>query len=129
MKRTRLTYLCAILVLIPIGLLSRRIGWLPDACGDALWSMMVFCCWRFVLVRSKLSVVAATSLITAYAVEFSQLVKYDWLDRFRDTFVGHMMLGQGFLWTDLVADTAGIVIIFATASLIRKTNHEGLYSN
>ena len=123
MKNTRLTYLCAILVLIPIGLLSRRIGWFPDACGDALWSMMVFCCWRIVLVRSKLSVVAIASLISAYAVEFSQLVKDDWLDRFRATFVGHMMLGQGFLWTDLVADTAGIAIIFVTFALFCVNTH------
>lgn len=45
-----LQYTSAVIALIALGLLSRRINGIPDACGDALWAMMVFCCWRIVLV-------------------------------------------------------------------------------
>ena len=120
--KLRLKYLCAVIVLIPIGLLSRRIEFLPDACGDALWSMMMFCCWRILLVRRNLTTAAAAALITAFTVEFSQLIRYDWLDSFRSTFIGHMMLGQGFLWTDLVADAIGIAVIYIVAAWLSANN-------
>ena len=48
--RSKLFYsLLGIVVLIPLGLLSRRVNALPDETGDALWAMMVFCFWRILL--------------------------------------------------------------------------------
>ena len=112
MKRKILISLIGIVVLIPLGLYSRHISWLPKETGDALWAMMVFCFWRIILVKSKLRTVAIVSLAHSFIVEFSQLLRWPWLVSFRDTFVGHMMLGQGFLWTDLVAYVIGIIIIY-----------------
>ena len=112
MKRKILISLIGIVVLIPLGLYSRHITWLPKEIGDALWAMMVFCFWRIILVKSKLRTVAIVSLAHSFIVEFSQLLRWPWLVSFRDTFVGHMMLGQGFLWTDLVAYVIGIIIIY-----------------
>lgn len=112
MKRKILISLIGIVVLIPLGLYSRHITWLPKETGDALWAMMVFCFWRIILVKSKLRTVAIVSLTHSFIVEFSQLLRWPWLVSFRDTFVGHMMLGQGFLWTDLVAYVIGIIIIY-----------------
>ena len=112
MKRKILISLIGIVVLIPLGLYSRHITWLPKETGDALWAMMVFCFWRIILVKSKLRTVAIVSLAHSFIVEFSQLLRWQWLVSFRSTFVGHMMLGQGFLWTDLVAYVIGIIIIY-----------------
>ena len=112
MKRKILISLIGIVVLIPLGLYSRHITWLPNETGDALWAMMVFCFWRIILVKSKLRTVAIVSLAHSFIVEFSQLLRWQWLVSFRNTFVGHMMLGQGFLWTDLVAYMIGITIIY-----------------
>ena len=112
MKRKILISLIGIVVLIPLGLYSRHITWLPKETGDALWAMMVFCFWRIILVKSKLRIVAIVSLAHSFIVEFSQLLRWQWLVSFRNTFVGHMMLGQGFLWTDLVAYMIGITFIY-----------------
>ena len=112
MKRKILISLIGIVVLIPLGIYSRHITWLPKETGDELWAMMVFCFWRIILVKSKLRTVAIVSLTHSFIVEFSQLLRWPWLVSFRDTFVGHMMLGQGFLWTDLVAYVIGIIIIY-----------------
>ena len=112
MKRKLLISLIGIIVLIPVGLYSRHVTWLPDEVGDALWAMMVFCFWRIILVKKDLPLVALISLIHSYLVEFSQLVRWPWLVSFRRTFIGHMMLGQGFLWIDLLATLIGIVLIF-----------------
>ena len=115
-----LQYTSAVIALIALGLLSRRINGIPDACGDALWAMMVFCCWRIVLVLRPLKIVAVVALITSYLVEFSQILSFDWLVRLRSTFLGHMLLGQGFLWIDLLAYTIGIIVIFIITEYIEK---------
>ena len=115
-----LQYTSAAIALIVLGLLSRRINGIPDACGDALWAMMVFCCWRIVLVLRPLKTVALVALITSFLVEFSQILSFDWLVRLRSTFLGHMLLGQGFLWIDLLAYTIGIIIIYIITVFIEK---------
>lgn len=119
--KKRLQYTSAVIALIVLGLLSRRINGIPDACGDALWAMMVFCCWRIVLVLRPLKTVAIVALITSYLIEFSQILSFDWLVSLRSTFIGHMVLGQGFLWTDLLAYTIGIIIIYLVVAAIEKT--------
>ncbi|MDO4201873.1 MAG: DUF2809 domain-containing protein [Bacteroidales bacterium] len=101
-----------IIVLIPLGLYSRHLKWIPKETGDALWAMMVFCLWRIILVKQSLRLVAIISLTHSFLVEFSQILRWSWLVSFRSTFIGHMMLGQGFLWTDLLAYLIGILIIF-----------------
>lgn len=103
--------LIGIVVLLPLGLCSRHINFLPDETGDALWAMMVFCLWRILLVRRELRVVAIVSIIHSFLVEFSQLVRLPPLVSFRSTFIGHMMLGQGFLWADLLAYLLGVGVI------------------
>jgi len=115
-----LQYTSAVIALIALGLLSRRINGIPDACGDALWAMMVFCCWRIVLVLRPLKTVALVALITSFLVEFSQILSFDLLVRLRSTFLGHMLLGQGFLWIDLLAYTIGIIVIYIITVFIEK---------
>ena len=119
-KSKLFTPIIGIILLIPIGLISRRIGWIPTETGDALWAMMVFCLWRIVLHNKKLPLVAITSLAHCYLVEFSQMITWRWLVSFRQTFIGHMMLGQGFLWIDLLAYSIGIIVIDMIFSKIEK---------
>ena len=119
-RKLRICYLAGIAVLIALGLLSRRVKFVPAACGDALWAMMVYCCFRIVLIRKPLVISAAAALIASFAVEFSQMLTPDWLVKIRSTFLGHMLLGQGFLWSDLLAYTIGIAVIYGLTALIRK---------
>lgn len=119
--RNKLLYsLLGFVVLIPLGLLSRRVNALPYEAGDALWAMMVFCFWRILLVNRPLKVVAAVALVHSFVVEFSQLLTFPWLVSFRHTFIGHMMLGQGFLWIDLIAYTVGILIIYWVYKVLER---------
>ena len=118
--KLRIFYLSGIAVLIALGLLSRRVKFVPAACGDALWAMMVYCCFRIVLIRKPLVISAAAALIASFAVEFSQMLTPDWLVKIRSTFLGHMLLGQGFLWSDLLAYTIGIAVVYGITALIRQ---------
>lgn len=118
--KLRIFYLSGIAVLIALGLLSRRVKFVPAACGDALWAMMVYCCFRIVLISKPMIISAVAALITSFAIEFSQMLTPDWLVKIRSTFLGHMLLGQGFLWSDLLAYTIGIAVIYGLTALIRK---------
>ena len=120
MKRNIIISLIGIAVLIPLGLWSRQIDSIPNETGDALWAMMVFCIWRIILHRKQLMTIAIVSLISSYLVEFSQLITWPFLVEFRKTFIGHMMLGQGFLWVDLLAYTIGIVCVVGIFKFLEK---------
>ena len=119
-RKLRICYLSGTVVLIALGLLSRRVKFVPAACGDALWAMMVYCCFRIVLIRKPMIISAVAALITSFAIEFSQMLTPDWLVKIRSTFLGHMLLGQGFLWSDLLAYTLGIAVIYGLTALIRQ---------
>ena len=119
-RKLRICYLSGTVVLIALGLLSRRVKFVPAACGDALWAMMVYCCFRIVLIRKPMIISAVAALITSFAIEFSQMLTPDWVVKIRSTFLGHMLLGQGFLWSDLLAYTIGIAVIYGLTALIRK---------
>lgn len=109
-------------LIIALGLLSRKVSLLPQETGDALWAMMVFCLMRIAMPKAGLLKVSLMALAISFAVEFSQLIRWQWLVDLRSTTVGHLVLGQGFLWKDLVAYTIGIVLIYTTSSLSEKYN-------
>ncbi len=111
-KKRRLFYAFLTALIIFLGLFSRLIPAIPAATGDALWAMMVFCCFRFLFSLAKLSRVAMVSLLVSYFVEFSQLIRWPGLVELRSTTLGHLALGQGFLWSDIVAYTVGIALIY-----------------
>jgi hypothetical protein len=112
------------LLVIGVGLASRgQPGLFPtflaEYPGDALWALMVYygigCLWP----QLKLLPRAVSALLLSYGVELSQLFHTDWLDRFRSTIIGHLMLGQGFQWADLVAYTLGVWVGFLGEKAIR----------
>jgi hypothetical protein len=60
--------------------------------------------------RPCLAVLAAAALGISFAVEFSQLVQVEWLERLRATRAGALVLGRGFLATDLICYAAGVAL-------------------
>lgn len=101
--------------MIAWGVLSRRYPqFLPAALGkypgDALWALMVFLGFGFCLRSSPTLVVALTVLAFSVAIEFSQLYHATWIDSIRATLLGHLILGSGFAWFDMVAYAVGVSI-------------------
>ena len=54
--------------------------------------------------------VMLAALAFSFAIEFSQLYQADWINALRRTTLGGLILGYGFLWSDLVCYTVGILI-------------------
>ena len=101
-----------------IGWSVRHLLWayLPDCInfwiGDFIWAMMLYfaCCTIFSPKGAKFCVIS--TLIFCYAIEVSQLYKAEWIDAIRNTTIGGLILGHGFLWSDIAAYTGGILTGF-----------------
>lgn len=106
-----LKHLLRLGIIVVIGLLSRRVAIIPAWIGDALWAIAVYETLCLLTQRSMSYTLYITALAIAYLVEYSQLLDWEWLVTIRNTTIGHLLLGQGFLWSDLVAYTIGISVI------------------
>ena len=58
-----------------------------------------------------------------FLIELSQLYHSPWIDAVRQTRLGGLVLGFGFLWSDLVTYTVGglVGLVLETKVLLKKT--------
>jgi len=112
--RKRTWYLLAFVATIVAGLISRRFPQiLPAAAGkypgDALWSLMVFCGMGAIFRNASSLKLGLGALGFSFGIEVLKLCQAPWLVSVRHTVLGHLILGQVFLWQNLVAYTIGIL--------------------
>jgi hypothetical protein len=78
--------------------------------GDILWGLMVYFIIRFLFITRSIKWVSIASLLFCYAIEFSQLYQAPWINNIRHTVIGGLILGETFLWGDMLCYTVGIAI-------------------
>ena len=76
--------------------------------GSLLWATMVFLLAGVLLPLTTRSQLAAIAMVIAIVVEFSRLVHTPWLDAFRLTTAGALLLGRIFSLWNVVAYAVGI---------------------
>ncbi|OAF08621.1 DUF2809 domain-containing protein [Bradyrhizobium neotropicale] len=115
--RTALSRAALVLVVIACGLSLRWHGFplgLPAFVvkygGSLLWATMVFLLVGVLAPRLTRLQIAAIAAAIALVVEFSRLVHAPWLDAFRLTTAGALLLGRIFSLWNLVAYAAGIAV-------------------
>src|SRR5687768_1735883 len=106
MKRNRYLYFILACVVVVLGLASRRHSavlpsFLAEYAGDTLWATMLFLGIGLMAAKSSTIRVAIAALVVSYAVELSQLYHASGIDSVRDTRIGGLVLGYGFLWSDI----------------------------
>ncbi len=126
LRRSRALYLLLAAATIVLGLATRWFrGVLPDAvgayAGDVLWAAMVYLLIAAVWPRASMSRVAAGAAIFSLAIELSQLYHVPWIDAVRQTRIGGLVLGFGFLWSDLACYAAGIALAAALDRLASRS--------
>ncbi len=132
----RITYLICAGATMFLGLASRRYrqhlpSFVGEYSGDVLWALMLFLLVSFVLAGRPLFQRCIISLVLAFLVEVSQLYHAPWIDGIRSTTLGGLVLGFGFLWSDLVCHLVGFAAgVFAELTVrrwrkIRETNSAG----
>jgi hypothetical protein len=122
MKRNRLLYGAFEVGVIATGWGTRRYGrHLPELVavygGDTFWALMVFVGIGLIARTWSTKRVAALALAVSYGVEISQLYHAGWIDQLRHSVVGGLVLGRGFVWSDLVCYTVGVGLGVAAETL------------
>lgn len=115
MKNKRWIYLVATFAIIVLGLASRKYGdslpeFIAKYAGDTLWAAMVYCGLRFLFPSISIIKSVAISLLFSYCIEISQLYQADWANAVRNTMLGALIFGHGFLWSDMICYTVGILL-------------------
>lgn len=112
--RKRGLYISLTLMVMVLGLLSRRVEGLPSVIeaysGDVLWALMVYFGMGWLFKDKAVAWIVICALFFAYGIELSQLYHAPWIDGIRGTTLGGLVLGYGFLMSDLVCYAVGIVI-------------------
>jgi hypothetical protein len=78
--------------------------------GSTLWGAMVFFLIAMLLPRQPLGGLALLALAVAALTELSRLYHTPWLDEFRLTLAGALLLGRIFSWWNIVAYGLGIAL-------------------
>lgn len=83
---------------------------------------MMYVLIRIILMHQKVIQTAIISLLICYGIEFLQLYQGEWMIELRKTLFGRYVLGQSFLWTDIMAYTFGIAIAFIIDKILWENN-------
>jgi hypothetical protein len=125
MNRNRFFYFLLIISTIATGLASRHYSnflppWNKLYLGDALWALMVFFMVGFVFKKKSSEWVMFFAITFSFLIEFSQLYHAPWIEAIRITRIGGLVLGYGFLWSDLLCYCAGIGVGFLLEVIVLK---------
>jgi hypothetical protein len=112
-KRRRIKYVPILLAVILLGLASRAYSpplppFVRAYAGDALWALAAYLTVALLFPRLPISWAAVSAGLFSLAVELSQLYQAPWIDRIRQIRPAALVLGSGFLWSDLVCYGVGV---------------------
>jgi len=110
MNRKRLLYFFITIIVIVLGLLSRT-HFVPEIVypylGDFLYALMFFFIFGFLFKKTSTVKITVLCILFCYGIETLQLYQADWINAIRSTRAGGLVLGFGFLWSDILAYTLG----------------------
>lgn len=81
---------------------------------------MIYVLTRIFFTNKRALIIAVISLLLCYSIEFFQLYQAEWIIEIRKSLFGRYVLGQEFLWSDILAYTFGIVAAFVFESIVLK---------
>jgi hypothetical protein len=84
-------------------------GFVAEYGGDTLWAAMVYLLIRLIVPRWSPFRSAVLAMMISLLGEISQLYHAPWIDAIRAYRLGGVILGYGFLWSDLVCYIVGIL--------------------
>ena len=126
-KRNRSAYAIYIIAVILLGLASRSGSPLipelfKEYAGDTLWALTVYLTIAFIFPHFSIKRIWIIAAMISLAVETSQLYHSAWIDQIRQSRLGGLLLGHGFLWSDLLCYCSGISI----GALLRELQRKGI---
>ena len=129
MIKRRAIYFILYLIVVPIGYATRKLPqlfhpFIAEFGGDTLWAAMFVFLFRAIWSKTALWKLVLYTYLFTVAIEISQLYHAPWIDRLRSSFLGKMLLGSGFLWSDLACYLTGVVFAWLVATFVDKYSSE-----
>ena len=103
-----------------LGILSRKLNTIPLCIGDILYAVMFYFGIRILFININPTKKIIVPLLLCYTIELQQLYNAHWIVIIRDTVLGHYLLGEGFLWSDLFYYTFGVTIAYFIDAFVLK---------
>ena len=112
-RRNPLVQIILIALACLLGIGTRRyahaLPWfIATYAGDTLWALAAFLGIGLILPRQRTWKVAVLAMAFSVLIEVSQLYHAPWIDSIRQTTLGGLILGFGFLWSDLACYAVGV---------------------
>jgi glycopeptide antibiotics resistance protein len=111
--KKRIYYFLIFILVIALGLASRS-EWVPKLIypylGDTLYAVMMFFFIASLAPSRSSSYCFSVALLICFSIELSQLYQAEWIQEIRQHQMGALILGSGFLWTDLIAYLCGSIL-------------------
>lgn len=126
-KRNRGQITLCISLCILLGLLSRSTLPLPvffrTYGGDTLWASMFYFIFLWLWPKQKAALIFVITVLFAFVIECSQMIDVAWLNALRQTPL-RLLLGQGFLISDLLCYVVGAVLAYVLDLFICYKNNQ-----
>ena len=124
-RRPPLLWLVLIALTVCLGIGSRRFGrslpgFVAAYAGDTLWALAAFLGIGLILPRASTWRVAVLAMSFSVMIEVSQLYHAPWIDSIRGTTLGGLVLGFGFVWSDLACYAVGVGLGVAVERIWRS---------
>ncbi len=124
-RRNRTRYFLIILFTIILGLSSRTAivpQFIYPYLGDFFYALMIYFIMGFLFPKKRLLGIAALSILICFSIEFLQLYQAQWIINLRATTLGKLVLGSGFLKSDLISYLLGVFLGFIMELWFYKRN-------
>lgn len=125
-KSPKFLTIISLLIIIPLGFATKfyhgiYANWVNNSlCGvfyEIFWCLVIF----FIFSRFSPLKIAITVFIVTSALEFTQLCKAPFLETVRKNFIGRMLIGNSFTWTDFLYYLVGCILgCFLMNSILKK---------
>lgn len=89
--------------------------------GDTIWAAMFLFFLRMFFLCINIAKLAAINFLLGVADETLQLYHAPWIEAIRHTKVGGLMLGFGFMWSDILCYFIGSCLSMCIIWLVEKT--------
>lgn len=120
-KRNRLVYTFLVIATIIFGLFSRS-DFIPKLIypylGDILYTLMIFFLVGLFFPTMHSLKLTFLAIIICFLIELSQLYQADWINAIRNMRLGGLLLGFGFLWSDMASYLMGGLLGFTIEKIL-----------
>ena len=86
--------------------------------GDTLWTVCLFFCLAFVFRKATTWQLFVAAVAGSFLVELSQLYHAPWIDTLRGFKLVALIIGNTFVWSDLICYLAGATLAAAIDKVI-----------